>query len=157
MNVTAVTSWDTDCGIAWTFIAARIRGTERGCWEWTGVVCKITGYPLLSHKGKTYRVHSLVYKGVGRSIPPGLVPDHTCRVRHCINPDHLEPVTQRVNTLRGISIVAQNAAKTHCKRGHLLAGVNLRVKAGRYGPIRVCRTCQRAEGLRRYYRNKEAA
>lgn len=51
-------------------------------------------------------------------IPPGLVLDHTCRVRHCVAPEHLEAVTQVENVLRSRGLPAIHAAKTHCHRGH---------------------------------------
>ncbi len=60
-------------------------------------------------------------------IPSGLTLDHLCRVRNCVNPAHLEPVTHRENTLRGDGVTAINARKTSCHRGHPFAGENLYV------------------------------
>ncbi len=71
-----------------------------------------------------------VYK---RQIPEGLEIDHLCRVRNCINPEHLEAVTQRENFLRGIAV------KTHCKRGHEYSAENTRV----YHRARHCRLCDK--------------
>lgn len=71
-------------------------------------------------------------------IPEGMDLDHTCRNRGCVNPEHLEPVTTQVNTLRGIGPTAENARKTHCKHGHPLEGDNLYVDPeGK----RKCRAC----------------
>jgi hypothetical protein len=77
-------------------------------------------------------------------VPRGLVLDHLCRVRNCVNPKHLEPVIERINFLRGVGASARNAKKTHCVRGHRLAGKNVRVfkdeKRYRFG-TRVCLEC----------------
>jgi len=73
-------------------------------------------------------------------IPDGLVLDHLCRVRACVRPGHLEAVTQRVNLLRGRTIQAANAAKTHCLRGHRFDSENTYVTS--LGQRR-CITCKR--------------
>ena len=86
-------------------------------------------------------------------IADGLQIDHLCRVRCCVNPAHLEPVTPRENTLRGVGVTAKNAAKTHCSKGHPLSDENLLVLAsGR----RVCRACARSNGKRYKERNRAA-
>jgi len=110
------------------------------CWEWQGGVlsngygrCQSVEYGVLAH-----RVSYQIFVG---PIPAGLTIDHLCRNRRCINPDHLEAVTPRVNVLRGDTIVAANASKTHCPKGHELAGDNLYLAPSRR---RYCRTCQRA-------------
>jgi hypothetical protein len=71
--------------------------------------------------------HRIAYEiGVG-PIPEGLVIDHLCRTRGCMNPTHLDPKTNRANLLApgSVALAAINAAKTHCKRGHELAPDNL--------------------------------
>jgi hypothetical protein len=91
------------------------------CWEWTGHLTA-RGYGVLSIKinGKwcNRRAHRLVWIALCGPIPDDLTLDHLCRLRRCVNPDHLEPVTNRVNILRGQSIPALNARGTHCKWGH---------------------------------------
>jgi hypothetical protein len=91
------------------------------CWEWTGSI-NLKGYGSLSVKvGDKWikrPAHRLVWIALCGPMPEGLQLDHLCRLRRCVNPDHLEPVTLRVNVLRGIGLTAQNALKTHCKRGH---------------------------------------
>ena len=84
--------------------------------------------------------HTYAWELANGPIPAGLQLDHLCRVGLCVNPAHLEPVTGRVNTLRGTSPAAVNAAKTHCINGHLLDGDNLYLE----GSKRKCRTCMSA-------------
>jgi len=121
---------------------------ECGCWIWEGYIT-MYGYPEIVRSGvnvgsakATRRVHRIVYELLRGPIPDGLQLDHLCRVRCCVNPDHLEVVDSRTNTLRGVSIAAANARKTHCVRGHALSGDNL-LLWGR-NKDRVCKTCARA-------------
>lgn len=108
-----------------------------GCWIWTGYGER---YGVFNIYGKQFLAHRFVYELEKGPIPEGLTIDHLCRTTHCVNPRHLEAVTMQVNTLRGVSIVAQNAKKTHCKNGHLLEGKNLFIsKDG----SRHCRTCKK--------------
>lgn len=110
------------------------------CWLWTGRIGK-RGYvdvwsPIAK---KTMRAHRVVYELLVGPIPDGLMLDHLCRTRHCVNPDHLEPVTVRENTLRGFGPTAQHARQTHCKRGHPFDDQNtIHTKFGRN-----CRECQK--------------
>lgn len=89
----------------------------RGCWLWQGTV-NSKGYGQIRIASKAHRTHRLAYRLVVGDIPDGLCLDHLCRVRHCCNPDHLEPVTNRENILRGIGPSAINAATTRCVEGH---------------------------------------
>jgi HNH endonuclease len=68
--------------------------------------------------------------------------DHLCRNPKCVNPEHLQIVTNKENILRGVSFTAENASKTHCVRGHELTPDNL-VKGGQPGRPRVCLACAR--------------
>jgi hypothetical protein len=84
------------------------------------------------------------------SLPSdGLVLDHLCRVRACVNPMHMEPVTARENTLRGESFSAIHAAKTHCVNGHPFTAENTYVPKDRPWQ-RCCRQCPRESRHRRY-------
>ena len=69
--------------------------------------------------------HRVAYEKAYGPIPEGLVIDHLCRNGLCVNPEHLEAVTRKENILRGEGACAQNARKTHCKRGHELIPENL--------------------------------
>lgn len=106
------------------------------CWLWTAALGN--GYGRFSEAaGRHFNAHRWLYERAVGKVPSGLDLDHLCRVRACVNPSHLEPVTRRVNVLRGAGHPAKNAAKTKCPQGHPYAGDNLRVVAGQ----RRCRTC----------------
>lgn len=134
-------------------LKARIDKTPQGCWNYTRAK-SIKGYGKLSAWGKMYLAHRLsfiVFKG---KIPKGKFLDHLCRNPSCINPDHLEVVSNRENILRGIGISAVNSRKTHCVNGHRLSGRNLYVKIinGRKRQ-RVCKICNLNAWRRWYKRN----
>lgn len=71
-----------------------------GCWFWTGAVFK-SGYGAIRILGKTTLAHRVAYELFTGPIPVGLVLDHLCRIRPCVNPAHLEAVTDQVNIVRG--------------------------------------------------------
>jgi hypothetical protein len=110
-----------------------------GCWLWTGAI-NGCGYGFISVSGEMHRAHRVAFELCRGAIPEGLQLDHLCRVRRCVNPDHLDPVSQRENVLRGTGITAANAAKTHCPRGHAYAD-NAYVRPGRTD--RECRLCNK--------------
>lgn len=130
------------------YIESRIHfDPDSECWLWTGSKFP-TGYGVVQFGPRAHRftqsAHRYVYQLHKGSIPDGLVLDHLCRVRECVNPDHLEPVTNRENILRGIGPSAQLAAKTHCKNGHEFTPSNTYVPPDG-SARRVCRTCRRAK------------
>src|SRR2546421_6548023 len=85
-----------------------------GCHLWIGHENAPGGYGRLSYRGRLYLAHRLSYESAIGPVPAGLQLDHLCRVRCCVNPAHLEPVTGRENVLRGISPAARAAKATHC-------------------------------------------
>jgi len=134
------------------FIVKTLPTGVGGCWLWTASKDR-KGYGKFKMAGRVHRAHRVSYEMHVGPIPDGLELDHLCRNRMCVNPDHLEPVTTQENLLRGDTIAACNAAKTHCPQGHEYAGDNLYIdKRGR----RFCRTCARERDRKRYQRKKEA-
>jgi hypothetical protein len=99
-------------------LRSRIAVDERGCWVWTRGKTG-SGYAAIKWDRRQTLVHRLVFSLItGQEIPKGQQLDHLCRVRHCVNPAHLEVVSGRVNNLRGESPAARNARKVECIRGH---------------------------------------
>lgn len=74
------------------------------CWVWLGKLNR-NGYGFIVRQSRKLMVHRLAYTAKHGEIPPGYHVDHLCRVRHCCNPDHLEAVTPRENTLRGDAVL----------------------------------------------------
>jgi hypothetical protein len=109
------------------------------CWEWARKKNR-DGYGRFIYNHKTVMAHRFAYEYFVGSIASDKEMDHLCRNRGCVNPMHLEQVTQRINALRGISPMAINARKTHCLRGHEFDKQNCRVN--KYGH-RHCRMCHR--------------
>jgi hypothetical protein len=145
----------------------KIQVSDSGCWLWTAYVMP-NGYGTFRLPRSSYGTfkdgksmvlaHRFAYEALVGPIPDGASIDHLCRVRHCVNPEHLEPVTQRINVLRGESGPAHNARKTHCKRGHELTPDNVAIRTLRDGgPSRVCITCRRIYMRARYAMTKSLA
>jgi hypothetical protein len=114
------------------------------CMLWTSAL-DWGGYPMywLDERRRGARAHRVAFKAVIGPIPVGLTLDHLCRVRHCVNPGHLEPCTAGENAARSpLAPYNVKKAQTHCKRGHAFTPANTRRRRG--GRSRCCRTCDRA-------------
>lgn len=116
------------------------------CWLWRGSMWESTGYGRFWVDDKTVLVHRWSYEHHVGPIPKGKHLDHLCRVRNCVRPDHLEPVTARENLLRGETQAAKNAAKTHCPRGHPYDKTNTYIDCR---GARSCITCRKASDAAR--------
>ena len=112
------------------------------CWVCT-YAQNYSGYTRIDDDGRIRRCHRAMYEETVGPIPDGLVCDHICRVRNCVNPDHLEIVTQRENVLRGVHPLALLWRTNTCKRGHSLDGAYRAPGGGRR-----CRTCRGAYNVR---------
>lgn len=111
-----------------------------GCWVWK-LSKDRDGYGQIKLPGRiTRRAHRVSYAVFNGAFDESLQLDHLCRVRSCINPDHLEPVTCAENLHRGVDVAWMvNAAKTHCPQGHEYTHENTTIERG--GRSRRCKQC----------------
>lgn len=122
---------------------------QSDCWNYTGAIHR-GGYGHIGYKSARHMLaHRVSYNVFVGIIPDKMVLDHLCRNRKCVNPKHLEPVTQRQNLLRGEGIQAINAKKTKCLNGH---DFDILFK---YGNSRGCTKCNSDRNRKTYLRNKE--
>ena len=110
-----------------------------GCWIWLGIPDK-DGYGRFRIRKSQMPAHRVVYEFMKSPIPVGLTLDHKCRNKICVNPNHLEPVTNKINILRGVGAAAINSRKTQCLNKHRLSSDNL-VKSYLNKGQRVCAIC----------------
>ena len=117
------------------------------CWQWTAAKDR-DGYGQIGEGGRegAVQAHRSAYELLVGPIPDGLVLDHLCRTPSCVNPSHLEPVTQAENVRRGYW-----GTRTHCVNGHEWDEGNTR---SRPDGKRECRACHR---IRERARRRRAA
>ena len=128
----------------------QVKKLENGCWVWTGHLVMGYGQFWISHT-EPIRAHRFSYLMAKASIPEGLQLDHLCRKKACVNPEHLEAVTQSVNLLRGNTYLMNgNRKKTHCIHGHPFDLFNTIYE----GNKRHCRTCHNQLTLASYHRKQ---
>ena len=150
-----MTFTDSDIQAIRTLCEERVKkGGPDECWRWLMSLTNY-GYGQFFYRRVGLAAHRIMYEAEHGTIPKGLQIDHLCRNRWCCNPAHMEAVTSRENTLRGMGPSALNARKTHCVHGHPLSGENLR----REGRKRRCKECGRARCRQHYHRKarEEAA
>lgn len=121
-------------------LLASVAAGPNACLIWTGTR-NTHGYGRLRVSGVHYYAHRLSYEIHIGPVPDGLVLDHLCRNRACVNPHHLEPVTAEENTRRGAAVI------THCPRGHAYDEVNTRRRSN---GTRDCRACERMRDQQRH-------
>lgn len=127
------------------------------CWEWQGKKNN-GGYGSFGFNRKGYSAHVasyLIHIGI---IPDGLELDHKCRNRGCVNPDHLEPVTHKINCARGNTGHKGGREPgfkppTHCSKGHKFTLKNTTILNTKRGLRRQCKICAKLNG--RKFRAKE--
>ena len=127
----------------------KVEKTDSGCWLWRGAPTG-SGYgtSTLDDKRESYKFvveHRYAYELIVGPIPDGLVLDHLCRNRNCVNPEHLDPVPQRENALRGL----KGRLLTHCAHGHPLTPENVYVQqTGERRGRRRCKVCHNERRVR---------
>jgi len=119
------------------------------CWLWTGALIG-NGYAQHGTYPNAQLVHRISYRYHIGEIKDGMQIDHLCKVRNCVNPDHLEQVTQQENMKRS-SVLEHSLGLTHCKHGHEFTKENTIWRNERH---RSCRTCTRRRYREHYWRVK---
>lgn len=122
-----------------TFEARFKVNKKTGCWEWTHSLSR-KGYASFRMKTEHrhhQKGHTYAYEWRFGPVPEGMLVHHKCRVRRCVNPDHLEAVPNKDNVLEGVGPTAENARKEKCSKGHAL-------KARPHGRNRYCPICTAA-------------
>ena len=111
------------------------------CWNWTAA-CFNNGYGAFKHNAEQWYAHRYSYTAFVGDLIGGLVVDHLCSNKKCVNPKHLEQVTYQENMVRAYS------KRKHCKYGHDLDGIR------RKNQIRYCKTCNNQRERERYHKKK---
>lgn len=135
-----------------------------GCWAW-GRAINRKGYGIFFLHGRTYRAHRVGYAIKHNGLNSSLVIDHLCRNTACVNPNHLELVTNRENVMRGNLPKISSARllqRTHCKSGHEFTVINTnhtayKKKAGGTGAMRRCKTCVASYNRKHYLKRTGAS
>lgn len=150
----------TTSGRFWAKVDAR--ATDE-CWHWLGFVDEERGYGQIRVDSQLHKVHRFAYELHNGPIPEGCVVDHACHNnsgctdvpclhRRCVNPNHLEAVTQSRNTERGRT-GSHHSDKTHCPQGHPYSPENTRPQHNGRG--RRCRECGRLRAVVTNARKRE--
>jgi len=130
---------------------SKVIAKEKDCWRWSGFINNY-GYGEMIINGKSYRTHRISFSIFNGELIDGMVIDHICKNKSCINPDHLRQVTQKFNCLdNSSSPLAENSRKTHCKNGHELTEDNIYKKKN----WRCCLACKKIDHIRHNQKLKE--
>lgn len=138
-----------------TRFMSHVEKSESGCWLWTANKIH-SGYGMFKVGGKSRLAHKWIYEQLHGPVKAPLQLDHTCAVKHCVNPKHLEKVTAKENIRRFCERTGKKRKtyiphplplKTHCPKGHPYSGDNLRMLSPTH---KQCVTCHR-EATRKYY------
>lgn len=118
------------------------------CWKWTGVISS-NGYGRIEHKGKHLMAHRVSFLLNGGIIPQGMILDHLCRNRGCVNPNHLRVVSCKENVLCGENQTASKSRQVNCLKGHPLSGKNLGIDKRNHRYCKKCRAKWQSEYMQR--------
>ena len=128
----------------WSKVDKDIKKKE--CWIWIAGKDK-DGYGNFTDKNnRMVKAHRFSYELMFGKIPKGLVSDHLCRNRSCVNPFHIEIVTIKENNRRSLCMSGVNARKTHCIRGHEFSKENINERIESSGITRRCKQCIKIRG-----------
>lgn len=125
----------------------KVKIEGEGHWLWEGSINQ-AGYGRFWYKTVVWLAHRWAFTHWRGNIPPYHVLDHTCKIHHCVNPDHVQPVPLAVNTARGDSITAQNTRKDACKWGHPFTPSNTYSPPG--SKTRMCKACLKRNNQQHY-------
>lgn len=129
------------------FIKFAVLAERDKCWSWKGYISD-GGYALIRCSRFNIRAHRFAYESYIGAIPEGLVLDHECRNRACVNPWHLKPMTRVQNILIGINILGIST-KLYCKNRHYLSPENCYFDKDGH------RTCKECHSQRQKDRNRQ--
>ena len=132
---------------------SKVSVSDEGCWLWTGGKFQ-NGYGMFMLQGKLRRVHRVMYVWTRGELPEDLQIDHTCKVKACVNPLHMEPVTLRENVRRSNGWGGIESRKTHCENGHEFTPENTARRGDPSRGWRECKQCRR--DISRRYKERHA-
>jgi hypothetical protein len=130
---------DLKMELAWRKFLLKVKKREDHCWIWLGAIDNRDGYGRFYDGINSGTAYGFAYRYAKGAVPDGLVIDHICANRLCVNPDHLRCVTNTENVLSGNGPSAQHARATVCGQGHEMTEANTYVRPD---GNRACRACQ---------------
>jgi hypothetical protein len=136
------------------FLAKIAVDPQTYCWLWTKSTFGGGYAQFMLRKGRNTGGHIFAYEHWVGPVPAGMQLDHDCRVKQCVNPDHVTPRTPAENVLRGL----RGTTRLVCKNGHWMLGENLVLhqRTRNTNPERMCRLCKQAAERRNYHRRKRS-